>query len=427
MMTAAVLAGGLGTRLRSVVADRPKVLAPVAGRRFLAYLLDKLADAGFERAVICTGYLGEQVSEAFGERWRKLYLRYSQERDPLGTAGALRLALGAIDSDQVLVLNGDSFCDVDISALAEFHRTHQAQVTIALADVPDVSRYGAVQLNVADAVRGFSEKGSVGPGLINAGVYLLDRQLIESIPSGSFVSIERDCLPSWVGKGLFGFRGGTRFLDIGTPESFASAQVFFSASDDTGICGPGRIYALLDRDGTVNAERNYLSHPDEVEILPGVIDGMTKMRNMGMGLAIVSNQSGLGRSYFDVAQLERIHNRLRALLGERDLAVDGIYYCPHEPADACECRKPKIGMAVRAASELGFDPQQAFVVGDKLCDIEMGARLRATTLLVRTGYGHESEAAGVSADYNVDDLSQAADVMATEIRTKRQLKTALSR
>ena len=426
MITAAILAGGLGTRLRSVVADRPKVLAPVAGRRFLAYLLDQLADAGFERAVICTGYLGEQVSEAFGEHWRKLRLHYSQETEPLGTAGALRLALDAIDTDQVLVLNGDSFCDVDLTGMAEFHRMRQARATIALADVPDISRYGAVQLGVAGAVGGFTEKGSVGPGLINAGVYLLERRLIESVPSGSFVSIERDCFPDWVGKGLFGFHGGNRFLDIGTPESFASAQVFFAPPDDIENGSPGRKYALLDRDGTVNVERNYLSDPDEVEILPGVIDGMKKMRKMGMGLAIISNQSGLARGYFDVAQLERIHNRLRALLGEHDLAVDGIYYCPHEPAADCECRKPKVGSVVRAASELGFDPQQAFVVGDKLCDIELGVRLGAATLLVRTGYGRQSEAEGVSADYNVDDLSQAADVMATGIRTRRQLKATFS-
>src|SRR5215471_9426710 len=181
MMTAAILAGGLGTRLRSVVADRPKVLAPVAGRRFLAYLLDQLADAGFTEVVLCTGYLGEQVRDAFGEHWRGLHLHYSQEPTPRGTAGALRFALDAIDSREVLVLNGDSFCDVDLRALTAFHQSNDAAATIAVTGVADISRYGAVRVREDSTVEGFAEKGSSGPGLINAGVYILDRELIASI------------------------------------------------------------------------------------------------------------------------------------------------------------------------------------------------------------------------------------------------------
>src|SRR5271157_5189407 len=220
MITAAVLAGGFGTRLRPVVAGRPKVLAPVAGRRFLAYLLDQLADAGFQGVVLCTGYCGEQVRDAFGEQWRKLKLHYSQEPEALGTAGALRYALDCFPSNEVVVLNGDSFCDVDLRALVELHRSRRATATIAVREVSDASRYGAVNIDAADAVSGFVEKGSGGPGLINAGIYVLDRQFIGAIPCGRQVSLERDCFPQSIGKGLFTHRGGDRFFDIGTPESF---------------------------------------------------------------------------------------------------------------------------------------------------------------------------------------------------------------
>ncbi len=133
---------------------------------------------------------------------------------------------------------------------------------------------------------------------------------------------------------------------------------------------------------------------------------------MGFGLAIISNQSALGRGYFDSGQLERIHDRLRAMLGAADVAVDGIYYCPHVPEADCDCRKPKTGMVERAASDLGFDPQDSFVIGDKLCDVELGMRINATTFLVRTGYGATSEAAGVKAEYTVDDIAAAADLIA---------------
>jgi histidinol-phosphate phosphatase family protein len=412
MTTAAMLAGGQGKRLRSVMSDRPKVLAPVAGRRFLAYLLDQLADAAFEDVVLCTGYLGEQVQNAFGDHWRGLRLHYSQEPSPLGTAGALRFALEAIRSEDVVVLNGDSFCDINLKTLVEFHCAQHAAATIALTHVSDVSRYGAVRLNEAGMVEGFAEKGSKGPGLISAGVYVLGRAFLASIPPNAPISLEGDCFPKWIGKGVSGFRGGNRFLDIGTPESLAQAQAFFAPPSDVVTADGSRPYVLLDRDGTINVERNYLSHPDQLELLPGAIEGMRKLRTIGAGLAVISNQAGIGRKYFDLAQLQRIHDCLRAMLGDEDVAVDGIYFCPHTPADRCGCRKPEAGMVRQAERELGFNARQSYVVGDKLCDIELGRRLGAITLLVRTGYGRQSIAEGVSADYIVDDLRHAADVVA---------------
>ena len=412
MMTAAVLAGGLGTRLRTVLSDRPKVLAPVAGRHFLAYLLDQLADAGFTEVVLCTGYLGEQVKGAFGAHWRKLHLRYSQEPQPMGTAGALRHALELLSSDDVLVLNGDSYCDVDLGSLIDFHVSSGAGSTLTLTEVPDITRYGAVDCDYDGAIRGFREKGSAGPGLMNAGVYVLSHRMIESVPAGLPVSLERDCFPHWVGKGLRGYRGGKRFLDIGIPESFQEAQVFFAPAGGFPHRRQRRPYVLLDRDGTINVERHYLSHPDQLELLPGATDGLGKLRELGFGLAIISNQSALGRGYFDSGQLERVHDRLRAMLGAANIAVDGIYHCPHVPEADCDCRKPKTGLVDRAARDLGFDSHDCFVIGDKLCDIELGTRIGAITFLVRTGYGARSEADGVKADYIVDDVIAAADVIA---------------
>ncbi|HVP55163.1 MAG TPA: HAD-IIIA family hydrolase, partial [Candidatus Eisenbacteria bacterium] len=259
---------------------------------------------------------------------------------------------------------------------------------------------------------------------ISAGVYVLDRQLIAAVPEARKVSLERDCFPHWLGKGLDGFRGGTRFLDIGTPESFGQAQVFFAASREIAANGATRPYVLLDRDGTINVERDYLSHPDQLELLPGAIAGMKKLRAMGLGIAILSNQSGVGRGYFDLAQLERVHNRLRAMLGDADLAVDGIYHCPHLPEAACGCRKPETGMVARAAADLGFDPRRSFVVGDKRCDIDLGTRMGATTLLVRTGYGRQSAADGVRADSIVQDLDEAAEVIAAALQRKSNVQTA---
>jgi NDP-sugar pyrophosphorylase family protein len=229
-VTAAILAGGLGTRLRPVVADRPKVLAPVGGRPYLTYVLDQLAAAHVRNVVLLTGHGAGQVRDALGDSYGPLRLVHSAEPRPLGTAGALRRALPYIWSPIVLLLNGDSYCDADLCAFRGFHR---GGASLVLARVPDVARFGQVQPGPDGFVVGFEEKGAAGgPGLINAGVYLLDRRLIEEIPPLRTASLEHDLLPAWVAaRRARGFPHAGRFLDIGTPQSYAEAEDFFRAAE----------------------------------------------------------------------------------------------------------------------------------------------------------------------------------------------------
>lgn len=228
-VSVAILAGGLGTRLRPVVGDQPKVLAAVAGRPFLAILLEWLARAGARRVVLCTGYRGDLVRQELGQRFGPIDLIYSQEDRPLGTAGALRLAYPWLDSELVLALNGDSFCQVDLAAMLRWRAARSAPALMLLTWAKDAARYGQVELAPDGVVSAFGEKQPQGgPGWINAGVYLLERRLLETIPPDREVSLEREVFPAWVGQGLHGYAEGRRFLDIGTPESFAQAQGFFA-------------------------------------------------------------------------------------------------------------------------------------------------------------------------------------------------------
>ena len=228
-ISVAILAGGLGTRLRPVVGDHPKALASVAGRPFLTILLDQLSRAGFPEVVLCTGYQGDLVRQGLGERFGRLRLLYSQEDRPLGTAGALRLACPLLGSELVLVMNGDSFCQVDLAAMARWRHAKAAPAVMLLAWTHDAARFGRVDLNPDGVVTTFREKEPQGgPGWINAGVYLLERGWLEDIPEGRQVSLEHEVFPTWVGRGLYGYAEGQRFLDIGTPESFAQAQGFFA-------------------------------------------------------------------------------------------------------------------------------------------------------------------------------------------------------
>lgn len=235
-LSAAVLVGGLGTRMRSVVADRPKVLAEIRGRPFLSYLLDQLASAGVRYVVLCTGYLGEQVWSTFGDSYATMQLDYSQESFPMGTAGALRLALPLFKpglsepnvSDSVLVMNGDSFCNVNLRTFWTYHCSQEANATLLLTQMPDTKRYGRVYVDADGLVSGFDEKDSKdGPGWINAGIYLLNLSLLLTIPPNRAVSLEIEMFPAWIGKGLYGYKSDGRFLDIGTPESYAVAEQFF--------------------------------------------------------------------------------------------------------------------------------------------------------------------------------------------------------
>lgn len=407
-VTALILAGGLGTRLRSVVGDRSKVVAEVLGRPFLSYLLDQLEEAGVRRALLCTGHLEESVRR-LGESHRGLSLAFSSEESPLGTGGALRKALAAADGDAFLALNGDSFCGVDLGAFWASWSARESPGSLVLVRSPDPSRFGRVETDAGGRVTAFREKDdSGGPGWINAGVYGLGRSLLESIPPGRPVSLEREVLPAWIGRGLRGWRVDAPFVDIGTPDGLALAADVLASRREGGP-PPRRGFVVLDRDGTVNVERNYLSRVEELELLPGAAAGLARMQAMGLGLVLVTNQSAVGRGLLSPEGLERIHERLRELLAREGVRLDAILSCPHRPEDACSCRKPLPGLLLRAAADLGFAPGESVVIGDKACDLEMGAAVGARTILVRTGYGAATEASpGTRPDHVVDDLPGAA-------------------
>jgi D-glycero-alpha-D-manno-heptose 1-phosphate guanylyltransferase len=227
-ITAVILAGGLGTRLRSVVSDRPKVLAEVHGRPFLTYLLDQLVSVKIKEAVLCTGYMADQVRKTLGEAYGPLRLVYSPEPSPLGTGGALRLALPFFHSDPVLVMNGDSFLETDLQHFWNWYRTNGADAALLLIHMNQTGRYGRVSLDSGDRVLSFSEKDPQGrPGWINGGIYFVRRHLIEAIPEGRPVSLEKEIFPSLIGQNLYGYPSQGRFIDIGTPETYAVKEAFF--------------------------------------------------------------------------------------------------------------------------------------------------------------------------------------------------------
>lgn len=226
--SAVILAGGLGTRLRSVVADRPKIMADVNERPFLTYLIEQLARAGATEVTLCLGYMARYVQDYFGSSYGQVRLQYSVEHEPAGTGGALAIADPLLESDTVLVMNGDSYVDTDLSAFIDWYRDRQCSAGILCVYAKDTSRYGSIEFGDNDAITAFREKrGSKGPGWINAGIYMIARSEITTFPRGAKYSLEREFFPSLLGEELAGFKASGRFIDIGTPESYAMASCFF--------------------------------------------------------------------------------------------------------------------------------------------------------------------------------------------------------
>lgn len=223
--TAIVLAGGFGTRLRAVVADVPKPMAPIANRPFLAYLLDQLAQQGIQQVVLAVGFKGELIEASFGESHGPIKLVYSYEDKPLGTGGAIAKAMQLHNSDSnVWIVNGDTYFDCDFRAVAKTHEQLRAEATLALCAVDNADRYGLVELDRAGFITRFQEKTPGASGLINAGVYLLDPNALLRYDLGETFSLERDFFEKHLlDIRLAGSPQPGYFIDIGIPEDYHRA------------------------------------------------------------------------------------------------------------------------------------------------------------------------------------------------------------
>jgi D-glycero-alpha-D-manno-heptose 1-phosphate guanylyltransferase len=228
---AILLVGGLGTRLRSVLPTTPKPLAKIGDAPFLELLILQLRAQGFRHLIMSTGHLAEQIHEELGNgsKW-DIRIEFSQETTPLGTAGAVKLAEGYLgDASDFLVMNGDSFLEMNLRELVQVRREHDGIASMAVREVPDAARYGTVRTNSSHQVIAFEEKtGRQAPGTINGGVYAFSRTILERIPQGRS-NFEQDVFPKVLDEGIYAIEQHGMFIDIGTPEDYARAQTIYSS------------------------------------------------------------------------------------------------------------------------------------------------------------------------------------------------------
>ncbi len=240
-MQALILAGGLGTRLRSIIHDKPKPMAGIAGKPFLEYQIELLKRNGISEAVFCVGYLYEQIQSHFGsgEAWQ-IKINYSIEEDLLGTAGAVKLAQRFIH-ETFLVLNGDTYLDIDLRQFAQFYNEKKAKSggigAMALTEIEDARNYGSVTVNAGHEILSFNEKSESAERskLINAGIYILEPEIFNFIPPAEKISLEKETFPALLNNGhrLFGYETRSYFVDIGTPAGYQGFQQYVSGKEQS--------------------------------------------------------------------------------------------------------------------------------------------------------------------------------------------------
>ena len=384
---AIVLAGGLGTRLRSVLPDQPKCLAPVADRPFLFHVINYWRSQGIERFVFSLGYKHDQIQAYLSKHFPTLNYETVIEQEPLGTGGAITLALRSCLQPQVLVLNGDTLFRGDLHIAARLHAEQHANCTILLKPLTHFDRYGVVHTNSNGQIQSFQEKQAVSSGEINAGVYLLDKQkmLEEELPLK--YSFEKDFLERFVTeRKFFGIAQDVYFRDIGIPEDHQLADRELRAIPLV----PERIdhtwTLFLDRDGVLNHEKqaDYIRNCEEFRFYEGVPESLAQLSQRVGRILVVTNQRGVGKGWMTEADLRNIHQYMCQEIEAAGGRIDRIYYCTsldnHHPD-----RKPNPGMAYRARQEFpDIDPQRTLMVGNKHSDMLFGRNAGFYTCYVST-------------------------------------------
>jgi D-glycero-alpha-D-manno-heptose 1-phosphate guanylyltransferase len=384
---AIILSGGLGTRLKDIVPGLPKTMAPVAGRPFLFYIINYLRSQGIEKFIFSLGYKSEIIKQYLLDHFSTLQYEIAEESEPLGTGGAILNAIDKIAGDDVLVVNGDTLFKFNLDSLEKIQSTQNAICTIALKRMQNTDRYGVVALNEQGRITGFSEKKFYKEGLINGGIYLINRKKITALSLPEKFSFETDFLEKYLEKEkIFGLEQDGYFIDIGIPGDFAKAQEDLAVRPLSLQEINGSWSLFIDRDGVINPEKKdgYILNWDEFSFYPGAIDAFVKFSKRFGKIFIVSNQRGVGKKLMTEKDLLLIHENLEKEILEQGGRVDRIYYCT-EIEDLHPFRKPNPGMAFKAKKDYPeIDLSKSIMVGNKLSDMAFGKNAGMFTIYLKT-------------------------------------------
>ena len=384
---AIILAGGLGTRLRSVVPDLPKCMAEVAGKPFLYHVTKYYRQQGINKFIFSLGYKHEVIEDYLRKAFSDLTYTVSIESDPLGTGGAIYLACSKATSENVLVLNGDTLFEINLQSLSDFHDSKNAACTLALKKMHNTDRYGVVETDDQGRIVSFSEKRFYETSVINGGVYALNVTLFQGDKFPEKFSFEKDYLEMYHGKReIYGLIQDGYFIDIGIPEDFARAQEDLKKDEMLDLKKINSDWSLfLDRDGVINHDKSpYTLNAGEFEFYDGVLEAIKKFSSIFKHILVVTNQRGVGKKLMTENDLLEIHELMTTSVSKSGGRIDKIYYCTAIENDHPD-RKPNPGMALRAMKDHpAVNKHHSIMVGNNMSDMQFGKAVGMYTVLLTT-------------------------------------------
>ena len=389
-MQAVIMAGGKGTRIASVRSDVPKPMIEICGKPILWHQIECLKVQGIKDITLVIGHLGNVVRDYFSDGSSfGVSIHYIVEEEPLGTAGALYYLKGQM-SDDFLLLNGDIIFDVDMHRFLQYHKKHGGLATILTHPNNHPYDSGLVVANQDGIVTKWmtkEEERIYYKNRVNAGIHILSPQLLDRFTEPKKTDLDRDILKSLVfERRLVAYDSPEYIKDMGTPERYQAVMndMQLGLVQAKNLLNKQKAI-FLDRDGTLNVYKGFITDVNEFELLPGAAELIKKINQSGYLTIVVTNQPVIARGECTFEELDLIHKKLETLLGEQGAYIDDLFYCPHHPDKGfegerieykieCDCRKPKPGMLLEAAKKYNIDLTQSFMVGDDERDMEAGKR-----------------------------------------------------
>ena len=406
-MKTVIMAGGRGTRISSVAKDIPKPMIKISGIPVLEHELNCLREQGFTDIIITVSHLGQVIMDYFGDgsgispatgRAFGVHIEYFVEERPLGNAGAL-FRLKEKLTDDFLLLNADVVFDVDFNRMVAFHKSKNALATLLTHPNSHPYDSGLICTDNNHLVTNWLSKEDERPEFyknrVNAGLHVLNIKILDTEIHSEKIDLDRQLLKPLAGTGkMYAYDSPEYVKDMGTPERYITVcKDFENGAVKRKNLRNKQKAVFMDRDGTINRYVGFLRRPEEFELLPGVAKAIRRINNSGYLAIVVTNQPVIARGEVSTDQLQQIHNKMETLLGKEGAYLDAIYYCPHHPDSGfegevpelkiqCDCRKPKPGMLLKAASEYNLDLANSWMVGDSYNDVEAGKAAGCKTALI---------------------------------------------
>lgn len=399
------MAGGKGTRLRSITNDEiPKPMAPVAGKPILLWQVEQLRDQGVTDIVMIIGHLGHVIRDFFLDgKELGVTIRYIEESVPLGTAGALSMLPPYLTDNTFFLVFGDVLFDIDLNRMAAYHREKSAVATLFVH--PNIHPFDSdlVVCEKSGRVTKFDSKHNVRDywyhNCVNAGFYLLDRDVCLRVPANTKMALEKELLTGLIADGapVYGYHSPEYIRDVGTVERITHAEKELTSGFIASRSLRKKQKAIfLDRDGTINKKNGLIYREEQFALEDCAVEAIRKINQSGYLAIVITNQPVVARGLCQIEDVERIHMKMETLLGREGVYLDAVEFCPHHPDKGypeenpdykipCHCRKPDIGMIEDCAERFNIDLTQSWMVGDTTIDIQTGVNAGTHTALVLTG------------------------------------------